>query len=901
MPKPRFGLCLILLSALAACRPSPTPFPPPTPPVDCALPPAADALTDDWRFRTDPDDIGLSEAWFSPSWDDSDWLTLAPGEPWESHGLEYDGLAWYRTQITLPDWPVAYLGFGGVDDIATLWVNGQMIQTWEGLGARPALLNLLDHGQPGERLTLALRIDDLGEYGGIKQPLRLGSDLRTVITAQQYAIWLADAHPDWPMPPWATDRPYAWTMTGQVDAADEVLLASGGAVAPWAGAPTAEIWLYDTASGELVAASPQDSHFWLANGHLPMPQWQWQASGVTVNNTLFGEARTPATRWLLTVENNSDIRRDLRLLLVIRPFTVTPAQAPVCNIDLRGNDHLWINGQPYLVAAETPAEAGVGSLVEAMTAAARGRAPGETSLTHIPAADGAAVWAYALTLAPAESRSLAFAFPAAPGDDFPTSPPDVDAHLQESLAAWEAATSHVTIDLPDDLVEAGMRTSLGYLLLALDPDGPHPGPLAHDALWVRDAAYIGLALLQFGHADQVRDLIPAVLGAQEASGRVPPIQGENIPWDDDEWDAQGQAIFLVTAYYHYTGDEALLREWYPALRAAAQFIVDLRAGQAGAIGPARGLLPPSKSAEDIGPPDWHHYWDNFWAVAGLQEAAYAARQLGETADAAWMQAEAETLRDAILASVEAVMGPEAAYIPGAVEGVESSAMARGTVPALWPVEVLSRDLPLLARAFDHYHQLWVAPYKGGFRHRAGQFWPYGGLELAHAYLRLGRTDVLHQILGWTLSHQTLPGTFAWAEQVSPVDGGFSGGDMPHAWAAAGYATLVREMLFSESDGALHLFAGAADWWLSDGQSIVVENAPTHFGPLDLRTESTLQQSDAAWQGTLTLTLAGAEPPGGYRWQLPRQPVSIDGPVGTGIKDGWLIVPTDGIISLTFAP
>jgi hypothetical protein len=267
-----------------------------------------------------------------------------------------------------------------------------------------------------------------------------------------------------------------------------------------------------------------------------------------------------------------------------------------------------------------------------------------------------------------------------------------------------------------------------------------------------------------------------------------------------------------------------------------------------------------------------------------------------------MEAEADALRQAILDSVEAVMGPEPAYIPGSVEEVESSAMARGTVPVLWPVRVLSPDAPLLARSFDQYYQRWIAPDEGGFRHRQGQFWPYGGLELAHAYLRLGRQDVLHEILGWTLEHQTLPGTFAWAEQVDPKDGGFSGGDMPHAWAAASYSTLVREMVVSENDGALELFTGVPDWWLGAEETIGLENAPTHFGTLNLRTESTVQQTESGWDGVLTLTVSGAAPPEGFRWRLPRRADGVEGPPGVTVDGDWLLIPGDGgRVALTFAP
>ena len=125
--------------------------------------------------------------------------------------------------------------------------------------------------------------------------------------------------------------------------------------------------------------------------------------------------------------------------------------------------------------------------------------------------------------------------------------------------------------------------------------------------------------------------------------------------------------------------------------------------------------------------------------------------------------------------------------------------------------------------------------------------------------------------------------------------------MPHAWAAAGYATLVREMLVSERGGALELFTGVPDWWLGAEQSIGLENAPTHFGPLTLHTESEVQQSEAGWDGLLTITLSGAAPPEGFRWRLPQLPAAMDGPPGTAVRDGQLLVPAPGgTVQLTFA-
>ena len=96
------------------------------PPVAEPCPPLSAIFLDSgWRFRFDPADVGLTEAWFSPNTDDSEWIDLAPGEPWEFSGHDYDGIAWYRTKVTLPDWSALYLGIGGIDDAATLWVDGK--------------------------------------------------------------------------------------------------------------------------------------------------------------------------------------------------------------------------------------------------------------------------------------------------------------------------------------------------------------------------------------------------------------------------------------------------------------------------------------------------------------------------------------------------------------------------------------------------------------------------------------------------------------------------------------------------------------------------------------------------------------------------------------------------------
>jgi hypothetical protein len=550
-----------------------------------------------------------------------------------------------------------------------------------------------------------------------------------------------------------------------------------------------------------------------------------------------------------------------------------------------------LNGQPFIRAWPQPATYGLGTLAAVQDGAQRGRVPAQTSIGCSPEGDVAVAMSFPLRLAPGGQESVIFTVPAEPGGPLPQAPTGA---LEDAHRVWDGAIGPLPIVIPDGSITAAYRASLGYLLLALDRQGPRPGPLEHSKFWVRDAAFIGEALLMAGKLSMVQAYLPRLFDHQEADGRIPPIIGPSGPEPENEWDSQGEAIFLVAAIYRYSRDKRFLEQWEPSIKFAAGFIRELRSRTAADPPATRGLLPPSRSAEDLGSDKWRHYWDDYWAVAGLEEAAYIEDELGRPAQAAWMRAEAQELRRAIRASIEAVMGPQPAYIPGAPEDLDSSAMARGNSVALYPVEVFPINDPLMARSFQEYHRRWIDPNQGAYSHLWGQFWPYGGLGLARDYLRLGRQDVVHQILAWTLTHQTLPGTYAWAEQVSPVHGGITGGDMPHAWAAASFIALIREMLVMRRGDTLELFAGVPPSWLDQRKQVGVRNASTEFGVLTAMVESDLATSGDAWSGRLTLTISGeAQPPGGFFWALPKPPDKVSGPSQTTVQGGRLWVPPQG--------
>src|SRR5262245_58446805 len=67
-------------------------------------------LTDSlWQFRQ-----GDDPAWADPSHPDGDWLKVPIGQTWEAFlQKDYDGLAWYRRRIEVPEGFEAEARFNG--------------------------------------------------------------------------------------------------------------------------------------------------------------------------------------------------------------------------------------------------------------------------------------------------------------------------------------------------------------------------------------------------------------------------------------------------------------------------------------------------------------------------------------------------------------------------------------------------------------------------------------------------------------------------------------------------------------------------------------------------------------------------------------------------------------------
>lgn len=118
---------------------------------------------------------GLAGAEVDPGLD-ADWNTVALPATWEQHGLaEFDGLAWYRRDVTLPEvWAGRPLEveLGAIDDRDTVYWNGQRIGGHEQSGQWQKPRHYV---VPGESVRaganlLAVRVLDTGGLGGFASP-----------------------------------------------------------------------------------------------------------------------------------------------------------------------------------------------------------------------------------------------------------------------------------------------------------------------------------------------------------------------------------------------------------------------------------------------------------------------------------------------------------------------------------------------------------------------------------------------------------------------------------------------------------------------------------------------------------------------------------------------------------
>ncbi len=405
---------------------------------------------------------------------------------------------------------------------------------------------------------------------------------------------------------------------------------------------------------------------------------------------------------------------------------------------------------------------------------------------------------------------------------------------------WREKLDRVSITLPASAqtMARTVRTALAHVLINRDRAAIQPGSRSYERSWIRDGALTSAALLRLGHANAVREFLEWFAPYQYESGKIPCCVDARGADPVPENDSHGEFLFLVAEYGRFTRDRELLSKLWPRVEKTVAYIERLRQERRTAEyrRPGKlaffGLLPESISHEGYSAKAVHSYWDDFFALKGLKDAAAIAAMLGrEEERRRWGAAEEEFRRDLFASIGRTISERRIDYIPGSVELADFDATS--TTIALDPGGELAH-LPRreLLRTFERYYEEFQR------RKRPETAWdaytPYE-LRTVGTFVRLGWRERAHELLDFFLDSRRPAGWNQWAEVVGrePRRARFIG-DMPHTWVASDYVRSFLDLFAyeRESDRSLVLAAGIPESWVSSPGGIAVRGLRTRYGELD---------------------------------------------------------------------
>jgi hypothetical protein len=392
---------------------------------------------------------------------------------------------------------------------------------------------------------------------------------------------------------------------------------------------------------------------------------------------------------------------------------------------------------------------------------------------------------------------------------------------ESGSTSWAQALSPAaSVSVPDEtharLYDASLRT-----LVLLSPDDIYPGPYTYKRFWFRDAVVIAHAMLCAGLTERTRRGINRFFPRQGVTGFFHSQSGE--------WDSNGQVLWLLGRYCRLSGIEPPLT-WRKPVEKAARWIARKRTSRKGGQVHA-GLLPAGFSAEHLGNNDFY-YWDDYWSVAGLREAAWLCDRWQRGERARRFAREADDLLECIDESLPRRRRKDQAGIPASPYR-RMDAGAVGSLAGGYPLELLGADDPrLLATAEFLLERCTVdGAFFQDMVHSGIN--AYLTLHIAQVLLRAG--DERFAPLVDAVARLASP-TGQWPEAIHPRTGGGCMGDGQHAWASAEWVMLLRNAFLRDEPDRLVLASGLRREWLTEGGRCRMGPLPTPHGPVEVRVE-----------------------------------------------------------------
>ncbi|MDI6780322.1 MAG: hypothetical protein QME25_09105 [Bacteroidota bacterium] len=223
-------------------------------------------------------------------------------------------------------------------------------------------------------------------------------------------------------------------------------------------------------------------------------------------------------------------------------------------------------------------------------------------------------------------------------------------------------------------------------------------------------------------------------------------------------------------YFHFTKDTSWLRGKFESIVKAVRYIQFLRSQRKTDTykygTPEQramfGLVPESISHEGYSAKPMHSYWDDFWALRGLNDATAIAQILGEKKLEEEFKSEANDFQNRLYASMRlAMQNKNIDYIPGCVELGDFDATS--TTIGMNPIGELGNiPEPQLTNTFERYYKFFTDRRDGKIDWL--NYTPYE-VRIIGAYVYMDQKERAQELLNFFFEDQRPKAWNHWAEVV----------------------------------------------------------------------------------------------------------------------------------------
>ena len=655
-------------------------------------------------------------------------------------------------------------------------------------------------------------------------------------------------------PRYFLDEASYWTVSGVNNDIKEALINEDGIIEVDKASFSIEPML--TVNAKLFNWSNVQSIQSLEENYLPIPKVNWNCEGMNLAIKAFtnGEANKNSILYLkYTLTNNSSSQKNGNLFLLIRPFQVNPhyqflnLAGGVAKINSIGenNGKIYINDEKVVLPITAYNSFGTsafdeGNIVDLLK---ENNFPQNKAVVD-PTNLASGVLKYEYDLKEGEAKYIYLAVPFYTENSFSETFSEgvIEKRLNETIDFWKSKVDHIKFNLPKsaDRIVNTYKSNLAYILINRDNAGIQPGSRSYERSWIRDGSLTSSALLKSGIANEVKEFIEWYTANQYENGKVPCVVDSRGPDPVPEHDSHGEMIYLICEYFNFTKDTTFLKTKNENVKKAVEYIESLIAERStnhfkngnDSVRAYYGLVTESISHEGYSAKPMHSYWDNFFIMKGLKDAAEIQKILGEKESYERIKKVRDTFKENLYNSINLAMKTRNIdYIPGCVELGDFDATS--TTIALTPCNELDNlPKPQVYNTFNKYYKFFKNRREG--KSDWINYTPYEN-RLIGSFILLDQPERAHELIEFYLDDQRPKGWNHWAEVVWKDERipRFIG-DMPHTWVGSDFLNAIRSMFVYESasgldGGSLVLASALYQDWIDSPDGMSIEDLPTYYG------------------------------------------------------------------------